>query len=215
MTPLFWSWLGRQPYRPVWDLMEETRRRVQVEGAAAERLLLLEHEPVITIGRSGDERNVLLREGVPVVRTSRGGDVTYHGPGQLVIYPVVRLARGVVHHLTTMAGALVDELHALGIQGAAWRRNPAGVWVGEDKIAACGVHVSRGIAIHGFALNVTAEALEGFARIVPCGLRTARTTCVAHHAEPPPLASIARRLAARLARSFARSLCACDPTPAR
>jgi lipoyl(octanoyl) transferase len=190
--------------------MEEVRRRVHTEGDTAERLLFVEHDPVITLGRAADERHVLAPEGVDVVRTSRGGDVTWHGPGQLVVYPVVRLRRGLLHHLETVAGALVEELAALGVAGAAWRREPAGVWLGGAKLAACGVHVSRSVAIHGFALNVTSESLRGFARVVPCGLAAARVTCIAEHAEAPPIAALAARVAARLANGWGR-LCACDP----
>jgi lipoyl(octanoyl) transferase len=216
VTPLSWLWLGRRPYVPVWELMEEVRRQVHAEGAGAERLLFVEHEPVITLGRSADERNVLAPDGVEVVRTSRGGDVTWHGPGQLVIYPVVRLLHGVVRHLEAVAGAIVDELAALGVKGAAWRRDPAGVWLGEAKIAACGVHVARRVAIHGFALNVAPESLGGFTRIVPCGLSAAKTTCVAAHVEPPALADLASRLAPRIAERLDRSpVCACDPRLAR
>ena len=212
MTPLEWAWLGRRRYRPVWDLMEEVRRHVHAEGAAAERLLFVEHDPVITLGRGADERHVLAADGVDVVRTSRGGDVTWHGPGQLVVYPVVRLLHGVVRHLETVASAISDELAALGVKGAAWRRDPAGVWLGDAKVAACGIHVSRRVAIHGFALNVTSESLAGFGRIVPCGLSCARTTCVAAHAEPPALADLASRIAVRIAHALDRSpVCSCDP----
>ena len=219
MTDLRWAWLGRRSYRPVWELMEETRRRVLAEGPGAERLFFVEHDPVITLGRSADARHVLAPGGVEVVRTSRGGDVTYHGPGQLVVYPVVRLSRGVVDHLETIAAALAAALAGAGVPGAVWRRDPAGLWLGEAKIAACGVHVARRVAIHGFALNVGLESLAGFARIVPCGLAAARVTCVAAHATPPPLEALAHDVARTLARSRGRdlvleptSLCACDPS---
>jgi lipoyl(octanoyl) transferase len=189
------TWLGRIGYAAAWERQEEIREQV-LAGRDAEEILLLEHDPVITLGRSADPAHVLEPRGVQVVPTSRGGDVTAHGPGQLVIYPVVRLRRGIVAHVEGIARAIVAELAARGI-GAEWRRDPAGVWVGAAKIAACGVHVRRRVAIHGFALNVTREPLALFRRIVPCGLDTAVTT-IEEHAPPPSLTELASALAPRL-----------------
>jgi lipoate-protein ligase B len=223
VTGLAWQWLGRAAYGPVWELQEELRRRVWAGDRAAERILFVEHEPVVTMGRRADGRHLLVppealrARGVSVIRTSRGGDVTYHGPGQLVVYPVVRLKAGVVAHVEAIAGAIVDELAAHGV-AAEWRRCPTGVWAGDAKIAACGVHVGRRVAIHGFALNVTDEALAGFAHIVPCGLAGARVTSLARArgAPPPALDSLARSIAHRLCARWSRApLYACDPHPAR
>src|SRR5262249_38259343 len=128
-----WAWLGRVRYRPVWELQEALRAAI-LDGRAEDTLLLLEHEPVITLGRSADRRNVLARpeelarRGVDLVESSRGGDVTYHGPGQLVGYPVFRV-RGVVVHVEGMARALIDVIAPLGV-AARWRRDCPGVWVG-------------------------------------------------------------------------------------
>lgn len=221
---LRWAWLGRAAYRPTWELQEALRRRVQAGDFAAEHILAVEHEPVVTLGRSAVLEHVLVSpdalaaRGIELVRSSRGGDVTYHGPGQLVLYPVVRLVAGVVAHVEAIGGAIASELRALGIQAAEWRRTPAGVWVGDAKIAACGVHVSRRVAVHGFALNVTDEPLAGFELIVPCGLASARTTSIARELglEPPPLEDLAQRIAGRLARAWERTLvCSCDPMLAR
>jgi lipoyl(octanoyl) transferase len=138
---------------------------------------------VVTLGRHADAGHVLLPEddlrsrGVEVVASSRGGDVTYHGPGQLVGYPVFRVPRGPLHHLERLAEALRRVCADLGVN-AEWRPDPAGLWVGRDKLAAFGLHVSRGVAVHGFALNV-APALEAFGWIVPCGLRTGGVTSLA------------------------------------
>ena len=116
-----WAWLGRVGFQPVWDLQEELRRRVQAGDAGAEAVLLCEHDPVITLGRGANPANVLLSpealaaRGVDLVPTTRGGDVTYHGPGQLVVYPVVRLRRGLLTTLELVAGVLVRIARVLGV----------------------------------------------------------------------------------------------------
>jgi lipoyl(octanoyl) transferase len=198
-----WAWLGRVPYRPAWQLQEAIRRRI-LEEDADDALLLLEHEPVVTLGRYADATHVLLPDeelrarGVEVVTSSRGGDVTYHGPGQLVGYPVFRVPRGPRHHLERLAEAL--RLVCLGVGvGAEWRSDPVGLWVGRDKLAAFGLHVARGVAVHGFALNV-APPLEAFGWIVPCGLRQSGVTSLAAllHCAPAPM-ELAPRVAAALA----------------
>lgn len=226
--PLAVAWLGRAPYRRVWALQEAARDRI-LAGAADEVLILCEHEPVITLGRSADPRHVLaVPEGVEQVRTSRGGDVTVHGPGQLVIYPVVRLDHGVLAFVESVGRAIAAELvEGCGV-AAEWRRAPAGVWLvrsseassgpglaarsaGEPpaKLAACGVHVKRRVAIHGFALNVTRESAWLFERIVPCGLAGSLPAFLGDHAPAPALPVLAERLAARIAAALAR-----DPRPA-
>jgi lipoyl(octanoyl) transferase len=152
-------------------------------------------------------RDELARRGVEVHAASRGGDVTYHGPGQLVGYPIVRLRGGVVAHVTAMARAIAVVLGELGID-ARWRRETPGLWVaangaaaGAAKICAFGVHVHRRVAIHGFALNVSG-ALDGFDLIVPCGLRAAGTTSIAAALpagrSAPPLHVLASRVAGAL-----------------
>jgi lipoyl(octanoyl) transferase len=209
-------WLGRAPYRQVWaqqesvrDLILAAHERDPGSSAALERLFLVEHDPVITLGRSADERNVLTADGVELVRTTRGGDVTVHGPGQLVVYPVIRLVKGVVHTLETVGGAIADELAARGV-AAAFQRAPAGVWVGGRKIAACGIHVKRRVMIHGFAINVTRACLALFERIVPCGLPGATTTTIEDHAAPPALHELANAIAARVSHALGRVPVALD-----
>jgi lipoate-protein ligase B len=182
------------------ELQEQHRARLLDGDESAETLLLLEHEPVITLGRSADVNNVLAseaelgRRGVTLVQTSRGGDVTYHGPGQLMVYPVVRLENGVVRYLEALAGGLAALAAELGVAGCQWRRDPAGLWLGEAKIAACGIHVRRGVAVHGWAFNVCTPP-DPWSLIVPCGLSRARVTSVAEHAEPPPMNEVATRAA--------------------
>ena len=218
-----WRWLGRVPFAET--AREQERLRADVlRGDAPETLLLCEHDPVVTLGRSADPANVLApraelaRRGVEVQSASRGGDVTYHGPGQLVGYPIVRLRAGILGHVTAMARAIAGVLAELGID-ARWRREAPGLWVGGranendagrgvglgSKICAFGVHVHRRIAIHGFALNVASE-LDGFDLIVPCGLRASRTTSIARllapGRSPPPLHLLAARVAGALGREL-------------
>jgi lipoyl(octanoyl) transferase len=207
-APLPWTWLGRAAYAPVLALQEQTRARVLDGTSDAERVLFVEHEPVITLGRSATNANLrvapeeLARRGIELVRSTRGGDVTAHGPGQLVIYPIVRLRHGVLQHVCLTGKAIAAELVARGVADAHFRRDPVGVFVGDAKIAACGVHVSRRVAIHGWALNVTRTPLALFALIVPCGLTDVRVTTLEDvlTSPPPTLVSLCEPLADRFAR---------------
>jgi lipoate-protein ligase B len=160
------SWLGRAAYRDVLALQHAARERVWAGEPGT--ILLCEHPPVITLGRSANRANVLAAGDIPVEHIERGGDVTYHGPGQLMVYPIVRI-KGVVELLARVAGVLADTCAQLGAPRAEWRRDPAGLWLGAAKLAACGIHVARGVAIHGWALNV-ATPPEMWRRLRPCGL---------------------------------------------
>jgi lipoyl(octanoyl) transferase len=162
-----WHWLGRAAYRRVLADQLAARERVWA-GADDGVVLLCEHPPVITLGRSATLDNIVDAGSIPIERIERGGEVTYHGPGQLMIYPVVRV-RGVVDFLVRVAGAIVDACSALGLEGTAWQRDPAGVWRGGAKLAACGIHVSRGVSVHGYAVNVDTPE-TAWHRIKPCGL---------------------------------------------
>jgi lipoyl(octanoyl) transferase len=192
--------------------LQERLRAAVLDGTGPETLLFCEHDPVITLGRSANAAHVLAsagelaRRGVTVAQASRGGDVTYHGPGQLVGYPVVRLPGGVVAHMRAMADAIGRVLTSLGI-ATAFRREAPGLWTNDEKLCAFGVHIRSRVAIHGFALNVT-TALDAFDLIVPCGLRGVRTTSLARlGVTPPPLPLLAARIAdalgAALGMSFA------------
>ena len=132
-----------------------------------------------------------------VEQASRGGDVTYHGPGQLVGYPVVRLRGGVVSHMTAMARAIGRVVAELGV-ATEFRRDAPGLWTNDEKLCAFGVHIRSRVAIHGFALNVTTD-LEAFNLIVPCGLVGARVTSLERlGVAPPPLEILAARIAREL-----------------
>jgi len=161
-----WYWLGRAPYRRVLADQLAARERVWAGGEGV--VLLCEHPPVFTLGRSATTANILDAGDIPVERIERGGEVTYHGPGQLMIYAIVRI-KSVVEFLERVATAIIDGCAQLGVTGAAWQRDPAGVWRDGAKLAACGIHVARGVPVHGFALDVDTPA-EMWRRIRPCGL---------------------------------------------
>ena len=166
MSDAVWHWLGRADYRRVLADQLAERERVWAGGAGA--IYLCEHPAVITLGRSANPANVIAAGDVPVERIDRGGDVTYHGPGQLMVYPIVRV-RGVVEFLARVAGALAEACAALGAPGAQFRRDPAGLWLGDAKLAACGIHVARGVSVHGWALDVATPA-DAWRKIIPCGI---------------------------------------------
>ena len=177
-------WLGRTPYREAWELQ---RRLVQAvhSGERPDTLLLLEHPHVFTMGRRATLEHVLWdeaereRRGVDLVWVDRGGDVTYHGPGQLVGYPIVDLRRhgADVHlHLRRLEQSLIDYLAALGL--ATERVDGyTGVWSGGAKVAAIGVKVDGSVTSHGFALNMTTD-IGYFGGIVPCGIEDKPVTTV-------------------------------------
>ena len=171
--------LGRMPYRPAWDLQRRVGNAV-LEEKIPDTVLLVEHTPVYTLGRAahGQFTNLvwddvtLLKEGIELVEVDRGGDITYHGPGQLVGYPIVHLGaydNDLHRYLRLLEEALIM---ALGLSGISATRVPphTGVWVGDEKIAAIGVKASRGITQHGFALNINPN-LDHFRGIIPCGIR--------------------------------------------
>ena len=168
--------LGRVDYAAALDLQKQLASE-RKEGAIPDQLLLLEHAHVITLGRNGRQENLLARHevleraGIAFFPTDRGGEITYHGPGQLVGYPILDLRewkRDVGAYMRAIEQVIIDTLADFGIVAG---RIPklAGVWVGERKIAAIGVHISRWVTSHGFALNVNTD-LSYFQYIVPCGL---------------------------------------------
>jgi lipoyl(octanoyl) transferase len=161
-------WLGRVEYEPTWHAMRDfTERR---DAATDDQIWFLEHPPVFTLGMNADPAHVLGAGAIPVVRIDRGGEVTYHGPGQLVVYPLIDLRRarlGVRDLVTALERAVVDYAATLGI-AAAPRRAAPGVYVAERKLASIGIRVRRGASYHGLALNVDMD-LAPFQRINPCG----------------------------------------------
>ena len=174
--------LGSVPYQQAFELQQQLAT-IRQAGRGRDALLLLEHPAVYTFGKRTDPANILLSDdqlaarGIELVPVDRGGDVTYHGPGQLVGYPILRLAsvRGVVDYVRSLEEVLIRTLATYGVTGER-SHGFTGVWVGEEKIAAIGVRVaSQAVTSHGFALNVTTD-LDDFAGIVPCGI-TDRGVC--------------------------------------
>jgi lipoate-protein ligase B len=161
-----WHWLGRAAYRRV--LADQLAARARVWAGAPGVVYLCEHPPVFTLGRSATTAHIIDAGEIPVERIERGGEVTYHGPGQLMIYPIVRI-RSVVEFLECVATAIVEACAELGVTGATWACRPAGVWRDGAKLAACGIHVARGVPVHGFALDVDTGRDMG-QRFRPCGL---------------------------------------------
>lgn len=171
--------LGRRDYDSVHALQKKLVAEVQADPKKA-YLLLVEHDPVFTIGRFGKEQNVLDAGDTPVRRIERGGDVTYHGPGQLVGYLIYDLhvrRISVKDHVCRIQKALERVLRGYGIQAQS-RDKLIGLWVGERKIASLGIAVSKRVTYHGFALNVDPD-LGAFARIHPCGMPGCAVTSMA------------------------------------
>lgn len=220
--PLEVQWLGRVPYREAWQKQHDlvAARRA---GDIPDQLLLLEHEPVLTLGRTSDEKHVLAsaeelrRRGIELIRTERGGEVTYHGPGQLVGYPIVRLAdRGILLRplVRALEQAMIDTAAAFGVAAGRIDKLP-GCWCDPDsaaprKLGALGLRVEGGVSYHGIALNVTTD-LGDFGLIDPCGLPQIEVTSIANEAgwradeSAPSTASVANA-ADRFAIAFAERL---------
>jgi lipoyl(octanoyl) transferase len=201
-------WLGRIGYREAWDLQKELVAQ-RAEGSIGDRLLLLEHDPVLTLGRQADDAHVLAsprdlrRRGIEVIRVERGGEVTYHGPGQLVAYPVIRLGdRGLLVRplVAALEAAMIETCARLGVE-AVRRDGHPGCWVeGERgrpnrKVGALGLRIERGVSYHGIALNIDPD-LRDFELIDPCGVPGLVSSSIAEElgrsAEPPTTAAVER-----------------------
>ena len=173
-----WMYLEQLDYSTGLSLQREFQKRVSLNVPKPKGfLLLVEHKPVVTIGRFGDENNILLseeemkRRGIEIWRIERGGDVTFHGPGQLVGYPIINLREfklGVKSYVYLIEETLIGVLREFDIEGERIKEHP-GVWVNREKISAIGVCVKNGITMHGFALNVNTD-LNYFSFIIPCGI---------------------------------------------
>ncbi|MBV8378522.1 MAG: lipoyl(octanoyl) transferase LipB [Verrucomicrobia bacterium] len=196
------DWLGRIDYQAALRIQEE--RLEHCLHCGEESVILLEHEPVYTIGRLPDKSSLQVVDRLPYpwFETNRGGQATYHGPGQLVVYPILDLrARGrdLHRYLRNLEYLLIDLLKEFGIQGSRVE-GKTGVWVDDRKIASIGVGVRKWVTMHGFALNVTSD-LSGFLNIVPCGLCGVKMTSVSlESANEVPLETVRERMAPYLHR---------------
>jgi lipoyl(octanoyl) transferase len=201
---------GLQPYEPLWRAMQAfTDARTD---ATADELWVVEHEPVFTLGQAGKWEHVLMPGDIPVVPVDRGGQVTYHGPGQIVAYPLVDLRRagiGVREFVQRIEQAVIDTLAEWNIL-AARRDGAPGVYVAGAKVAALGLRVRRGCTFHGLAFNVDMD-LTPFQRINPCGFQGLAVTQVLDLGGPSRLAEVEAVLVKELARQFGLSLQTAPP----
>ena len=202
--------LGRQPYEPVWRAMQ---RFTDARGEdTPDELWVVEHEPVFTLGQAGRPEHVLAPGDIPVLHVDRGGQVTYHGPGQIVVYPLLDLRRlkiGVRDYVCRIEQAVIDTLLEWNILGAR-REGAPGVYVGGAKIAALGIRVRHGRSFHGLAFNIDMD-LEPFARINPCGYAGLRVTSMLDLGGPSGMDAVEPVLLGELARQFGLAL---HPAPA-
>ena len=213
--PLKWAYLGRVAYADASHLQDRLRSQVQA-GTEPDHLLLLEHEPIYTLGRSASRSDLRFGEsersekGIETAETDRGGQVTYHGPGQLVGYPILNLnpdRRDVRRYVRDLQSVLIRTLARYSVEARGGASTPEiGVWVGAAKIASIGIHLSRWVSTHGFALNVATD-LAHFEGIVPCGLPGVRMTSLAmEKGTAPDLETIAGVCAHEFAEVFGRVL---------
>lgn len=204
--------LGRQPYAPVWRAMQAfTDAR---DEATPDELWVVEHDPVFTLGQAGKPEHVLAPGDIPVLQVDRGGQVTYHGPGQLVVYPLLDLRRlhiGVRDYVCRIEQAIIDTLDEWNILGER-REGAPGVYVGGAKVAALGIRVRRGCTFHGLSFNVAMD-LEPFHRINPCGYQGLQVTAVLDLGGPSGMQAVTPVLLAQLARQFGLTLQPLDALP--
>jgi lipoyl(octanoyl) transferase len=193
--------LGRRAYEPVWRAMQAF---TDARGAGTpDELWLVEHDPVFTLGQAGKDEHVLFAGDIPVIHVDRGGQVTYHGPGQIVLYPLLDLKRlkiGVKEYVHRIEQAMIDTLADWNIH--AQRRDGApGVYVNDAKIGALGIRVRRGCTFHGLAFNIAMD-LEPFQRINPCGYQGLQVTSMLDLGGPSGLDAVKPVLIAHVARQF-------------
>ena len=194
--------LGLVAYEPTWRAMQSFNERR--EASTADQLWLVEHPPVFTLGLAGRREHVRVPGDIPVIGTDRGGQVTYHGPGQAVAYLLLDLRRrklGVRDLVNRVEQAVIDLLRSRGLQGVR-RAGMPGVYVGEAKIAAIGLRVARGCSYHGVALNVDMD-LEPFSRIDPCGYPGLAATQLAALGVRDSIGAVQQALATHLERTLA------------
>jgi lipoyl(octanoyl) transferase len=196
-------WLGRMPYEPTWRAMQ--RFTEQRTTATPDEIWLLEHDPVFTLGMNADRSHLLAPGDIPVVQIDRGGQVTYHGPGQLVVYPLIDVRRarmGVRDLVTALERAVIEYCRQFGVR-AECRAAAPGVYVDGRKLASVGLRIRRGGSYHGLAFNIDMD-LEPFRRINPCGYAGLAMTQLADLGGPADAQQVAAEFAPLLATMLAR-----------
>ncbi len=197
--------LGRQPYEPVWRAMQ---RYTDARGeATGDEIWLVEHDPVFTLGQAGKPEHVLAAGDIPVIHVDRGGQVTYHGPGQIVAYPLFDLKRlkvGVREYVCRIEQSMIDTLAEWNIHA---ERKPGapGVYVAGAKVGALGIRVRRGCTFHGLAFNIAMD-LEPWRRINPCGYQGLQVTTLADLGGPSGMEAVKPVLLAHMAKQFGLEL---------
>ena len=190
---VIFRYFGRQSFEPVWrDMQAMTDRR---EPRQRDEIWFVEHDPVFTLGLNGSTEHVLAPGKIPVIHIDRGGQVTYHGPGQLVVYPLVRLRSlglGVRDLVSALENAIIEYVAKFGIRAKARAAAP-GVYVDDRKLASIGLRIRRGCSYHGLAFNVNMD-LEPFSRINPCGFEGLKVTQLCDLGGPDDPTSVAREL---------------------
>ena len=207
--------LGRRPYEPVWHAMQGFTDARNAD--TRDELWLVEHDPVFTLGQAGKPEHVLAPGDIPVIPVDRGGQVTYHGPGQIVAYPLLDLKRlgiGVREYVHRIEQAIIDTLGEWNI-GAVRREGAPGVYVNDAKIAALGIRVRRGCTFHGLAFNIAMDT-EPFRRINPCGYAGLQVVAMADLGGPASPDAVKPVLVAHLCRQFGLQVLAAgaDTAPA-
>ena len=190
LTPIVVKDLGVAPYEHVWRAMQsftDSRAQENPEFPISDELWIVEHLPVYTQGQAGKAEHIIGETLVPVIQTDRGGQVTYHGPGQLVVYPLLNLRRknmGVRELVTHIENSVITCLAAYGVDAAA-RADAPGVYIGDKKVASLGLRVRRGCSFHGVSINVAMD-LTPFDAINPCGYSTLKMTQLADYIDETP-----------------------------
>ena len=164
--------LGLKPYKEVWNLQKKLQNKL-IDGVKRDCLILVEHEPVYTLGKNADPNHLLQSrdKSINVYNIERGGDITFHGPGQLVVYPILNLAhykKSISWYMRSLEQLIINVLEKFEIKGNRVK-GYTGVWVGDKKIAAQGVRLSRWVTMHGFSINVNTD-LSFYDGIIPCGI---------------------------------------------
>jgi len=204
--------LGRLAYGPAWEFQRQLVARRKA-GEINDRLLFVEHPHVVSMGRNAREQNILAspemlaQKGIECWETDRGGDVTYHGPGQIVCYPILDLTewkRDVLAYVRALEQVMIDAVAEFGVS-AGRVTGATGVWVGGEKLGAIGVHLSRWVTSHGFALNVSTD-LDYFGYIIPCGLTKPVTSMRRLLGEAPPASDVKRALVGRFGDVFGAAM---------
>ncbi len=193
--------LGRQPYEPVWQAMQSfTEHRT---SDTPDEIWLLEHEPVFTLGRNGKKEHILDKTNIPIIEIDRGGQVTYHGPGQLIVYLMIDIKRhglGVRKLVTLIEQSITDTLNEYQLNARAKKEAP-GVYIGDAKIAALGLRIKKGCSFHGLSLNLNMD-LTPFKQINPCGYKNLEVVQLSDYIEDIELSKVQQQLTFHLSKNL-------------